>query len=370
MLKKDMTKEDPSSNAFTGIREAVRSIPAYPFVPSNVPHKLDQNEHPYDFPSELKQKALERALNASWNRYPELHADKLRGHIGEYENWDPKGIVITAGSNMLIKLLIELAGIGQSVIAADPTFPVYNLETLMLGGTLRKVPLNSDFSLPAEGLKAEIEAATQAGERGMVYIIQPHAPTGYLDSEDIVKDLVEYADERGWFVLMDEAYYQYGGTDYRDLVRESPRRMSIRTFSKAWGLAHLRAGYLLTSPEIAENLIKLVPAFNINCATQAVIEVALENDSYMKEGVKQLNAERERVLAALADHPTCTAHPSKANFFLLRTPDSVAAYNHLMQQGIITRSQSKLTGLEGCLRVSIGTPADNDALIAAVKSYR
>lgn len=360
---------EKNNEALKSIRQAVRAVPTYPFVPSEVPHKLDQNENPDDFPPALKQKALERMLSYEWNRYPELHADKLRGLIAEYENWDPKGVVLTAGSNLLIKLLLELAGIGQTLISSTPTFPVYSLEALMLDTKLRQVPLNKDFSLPVEELKAEIEAATQAGESGIFYLIQPHAPTGYLDPQAAVQELVEYADERGWIVILDEAYYQYSKTDYRQLVKGHARRLSMRTFSKAWGLAGMRLGYILTSPELAQNVLKLVPAFNISLVTQAVIEEALENDSYMHENVNRAISERDRVLEALQTHPTCKAYHTHTNFFLLRAPDAQSAYVHLLQHGIITRSQDKLPGLEGCLRIGLGNRADNDALLAALASY-
>ncbi|MFC4639078.1 pyridoxal phosphate-dependent aminotransferase [Deinococcus hohokamensis] len=347
-----------------GVRPAVRAVPAYPFTPADVPIKLDQNENPYDFPAELKAEALRRMGERAWNRYPDLHADTLRERVAAYEGWEASGVVLTPGSNVLIKILTELAGIGQTVLTVEPTFSVYTLEASLLGARLVQLPLNEDFSMPVDALKA----ALSAHEPGVLYITQPHAPTGFVDSPEAVRELVDAA--RDWVIVVDEAYHEYSATDYRDLVRQHPNALSLRTFSKAWGLAGIRAGYALTSPALAENLQKLVSAFTMNTLTQCALEVALEQPAYVQERVREGVQERERVLAALRDHPTCEALPSQGNFFLLRVPDPQAAYQHLLSRGIVIRRQDSVPGLRGCLRVAIGSPAENDALIEAVQALR
>ena len=353
----------PSADAGTtpaGVRAAVRDVPAYPFTPLDVPIKLDQNENPYDFPADLKAEALARMAARPWNRYPDLHADTLRDRIAAFEDWDAAGVVVTPGSNVLIKLLTELGGIGQTVLTVNPTFSVYTLEAQLLGAELVQVPLNADFSLPVEALKAELAAR----EPGVLYITQPHAPTGQVDAERDVRALIDAA--QGWIVVLDEAYYQYGGQDYRNLIRANPHCLSLRTFSKAWGLAGLRLGYALAHPELAGQLQKLVPAFNVSLLAQTALEVALENPAYVQQRVAEGLRERTRVLDALAAHPTLEALPSGSNFFLLRSPDAGTTYTHLLSRGIVVRRQDRLHLLEGCLRVAVGTPAENDALLAAL----
>ncbi len=355
------TDQTPTSPALSGVREAVRRTPAYPFTPIDAPVKLDQNESPLDLPAELRKLALERLARTDWNRYPDLHADTLRRQIAAFEDWDPEGVVVTPGSNVLIKLLTELAGVNQTVLSVQPNFSVYSLEASLLGARTVQVPLNGDFSLPVEGLTRELNT----GGPGLLFVTQPHAPTGHLDAKADVKAVLDAAGN-GWVAVLDEAYHQFSGSDGRGLVRGRDNRISLRTFSKAWGLAGLRLGYALTSPELAQNLQKLVSAFNINVLTQTVVLTALEHPSYMRERAAQTVSERERVLAALANHPVYQALPSQANFFLLRTPDADAAYRQLLSKGILVRRQDKLPMLEGCLRVSIGTPQQNDALIAAL----
>ncbi|BDP43118.1 histidinol-phosphate aminotransferase [Deinococcus aetherius] len=364
MTSESLPRTAESPNDPVGVRDAVRAVPAYPFTPVDAPIKLDQNESPYDFPAELKALAAERMLARPWNRYPDLHADTLRERIAAFEGWNPEGVVVTPGSNVLIKLLTELAGIGQTVVTVSPTFSVYTLEAQLLGARLVQVPLGADFSLPVEGLKA----ALRENPPGVLYVTQPHAPTGFADPQAAVRELVEAA--QGWVVVLDEAYHQFSGTDYRDLIRAGGNRIGLRTFSKAWGLAGVRLGYALSTPTLAAHVQKLVSAFNVGLLAQTALEVALEHPGYVEDRAREVVAERERVLAALGGHPVWRAHPSQANFFLLRTPDADAAYRHLLSHGIVVRRQDKLPGLQGCLRVSIGTPAENDVFLAAARDFR
>ncbi|MBB6099025.1 histidinol-phosphate aminotransferase [Deinobacterium chartae] len=349
-----------TSQSLPSVREAVRRTPAYPFTPIDARYKLDQNENPYDFPEELKVLVWERVRSAEWNRYPDIHADHLREVIGRYEDWDPKGIVITPGSNVLIQKITELAGIGQKVLTVKPTFAIYQLEASMLGANLTQVPLNPDFSMPVEDLGRELAA----GGPGVFYVTEPHAPSGFLDDRAAVEAVLEAA-SNSWLTVLDEAYHQYAGCDHRDLIRGREDRVLLRTFSKAWGLAGIRLGYALTTPALATELQKLVPAFNINVLTAATVEVALENPAYMHERVREGVAERERVYARLSEHPTWQVYPSRTNFLLIRTPDASAAYRGLLERGLLVRRQDSGYTLEGCLRMGIGKPHENDAFLEA-----
>lgn len=341
------------------VRPAVLSSPAYPFTPTHAPIKLDQNESPYDFPEALKVLALERTRNTAWNRYPDLNAETVRRAVAKFENWDERGVVVTTGSNVLIGLITELAGMNRRVLTVKPSFSLYALEAHLLEGQLCEVPLRADFSLPLEELKHELETGN-----GVFYLAQPQAPTGRLDPVREVLELLEAAGDR-WIVVIDEAYHQYSGSDYRNVVRGRANVLSLRTFSKAWGLAGLRAGYALTSPELALEIQKLVPPFGFSTLHSAALEVALEHPSFLLERIRETLSERERIAAALQNHPTWTVFPSSTNFMLIRTRDADAAYQGLLERGILVRKQGSNPMLEGCLRVSVGTPEQNSAFIAA-----
>ena len=345
----------------SGVRPEVRSTPAYPFTPVNAPFKLDQNESALDFPLALRKLAMERMLARDWNRYPDLHAETLKAKIGEYEGWNPEGVVVTPGSNVIIKLLTELGGIGRRVLTVQPNFSVYELEGQMLGAQLTRVPLRGDFGLDVAAMQRELAR----GGPGVLFLPQPHAPTGFLDMESDLRAVIEAAGD-DWIVVIDEAYHQYSGSDYKSLVLERGNRVSLRTFSKAWGLAGLRLGYALAGTELAENLQKLVSAFNVSTLTQAVAEVALEHPQYVRARAEEAIWERERMLRKLSGLKKLHAHPSQANFFLLRTPDAAHAYAFLLERGLLVRRQDKQPMLEGCLRISVGTKEQNDLLLTAV----
>ena len=357
-----MSTESPLSS----VRRQVQDIPAYPYVPSRARIKLDQNESPYDFPAELKEKAVQRMLERPWQRYTDLNTTELRSAIGRLEGWDPAGVVVSSGSNVMIKVLTELAGIGQTVLTTDPTFAVYPLEAGMLGAELVKVPVQDDLSLPVEALKKELASRGP----GLFVLIQPQAPTGHADRPEVVRDLVEIAAAHGWLTVIDEAYYQFSGTNYLNLVREHPGVLSLRTFSKAWGLAGLRLGYALAHPELAAQLSKLVPAFSINVLTQSALEVAMEHPGYVQQRVEENARERDRMLAALEGHPHWKAWPSQTNFFLIQTPDDAAAVRLLEEHDVVVRGQKGLPVLGDCLRVSVGQPADNEAFLQAAAAAR
>lgn len=354
------------------IRPAVQASPEYPFNPIDAPVKLDQNESAHDFPPELKQHVLERLAQAAWNRYPDLHSDALCAAIGRHEDWPASGVVVTTGSNVLIPLLTQLSGLGGRVVTVKPNFALYGLGAQLLDVPLTEVPLLPDFGLDVPGLKAALldgdEKGNGAPAKGVLFLPQPHAPTGSLASPEAIATLIAAA--AGWLVVLDEAYVQFSGQDCKAFARAHTNVVLLRTFSKAWGLAGLRLGYLLASDAVAANLRKLVPPFATSVLQTVAAQAALEHPGYMLERAAQVVAERERMFAALQSHPAWTTYPSGGNFLLIRTPDAAQAHADLLAHGVLVRRQDSYFGLEGCIRVSVGTPEQNDRFLAAAFANR
>jgi histidinol-phosphate aminotransferase len=355
------------SNATAAVRQAVLDSPDYPFDPVTAPIKLDQNESFADFPAELKALAFERAQQLPWHRYTDLHAEGLGASIGAYEGWPASGVVVTTGSNVLISLLIQLCAIGGRVVTVKPNFALYALDARLLGASLTEVPLLADHSLDLQALTEALASSPGASEtslpKGVVYIPRPHAPTGSLCAMQDLESLALASE--GWLLVVDEAYHQFAGVHAQDLARRYPHVVLMRTFSKAWGLAGLRLGYVLASSEVAAQLRKLVPPFGVSLLQSVTAQVALEHHSYMVQRVAQTVQERDRVFAALQQHPEWHVYPSHANFLLVRTPDAGVAHARLLQQGVLVRRQDKLHGLGGCFRVTVGTPPENTAFLRA-----
>ena len=337
----------------------VAAIPRYPYAKVQAPIKLDQNESPYDLPEEVKQAALERLAALPLNRYPEMHAESLREAIADFEGWSERGVVLAPGSNVLIQTLVAAA---QRVLDLEPSFPHYQLSATLTATPYQAVPLAEGFALPVDALVA---AMREAETPGVLFIPNPHAPTGAFFSPDALSQLADAASTYGWLMVVDEAYYQFAPAHFKRQAQGQGHVVILRTFSKAWGLAGVRVGYLLASEEVAEVVQNLLPPFVVPATTAAILQAVLEHPGYVAEHAERIRRERERVFVELKAHPTWKAYPSHANFLLVRTPDAEVAYKELLARGVLVRRQDHYPGFEGCIRVSIGTPVENDAFLKA-----
>ncbi len=343
------------------IRPSVRALPRYHYTPRTAEIKLDQNEGPFDLPEEVKTAALQRVASAAWNRYPELHPVTLQRAIAARHHWDPDGVVVTGGSNVLLQALSIVAGIGQTVVTVAPTFSVYALQARLLGAELIEVPLGPGFELPGAALAAATE-----GRRGIAFIANPAAPTGNLHPREGLAPLLARAGD-DWLVALDEAYGDFAGSDHLDLVREGAGLVSVRTMSKAFALAGTRLGYGLMHPLLAAEVRKALLPFSLSSLQAAVALAALEHPEYVRERVRLAVSERERLHAGLLELGGVEPFASATNFVLFRVGDAPRVYRGLLDRGVAVRRQDHLPGLEGCLRVTAGAPAESDAFLLALR---
>ncbi len=352
-------------NPLPPVRPAVLASPDYPFSPITAPIKLDQNESFADFPDELKDLALQRLRQLPWHRYTDLNAEALCEAMARHEGWSPEGTVVTTGSNVLIALLIQLSAMGGGrVVTVKPNFALYGLDAQLLGASLTEVPLREDLSIDTNAVIDVLGTSQGPAPQGVICLPRPHAPTGSLCELDELERLAQ-ASSNGWLLVIDEAYHHFTDHDARELARRHPHVVLLRTLSKAWGLAGLRMGYALASDGVARQLRKLVPPFGVSVLQTVCAQVALEHADYVKERVAQTLRERERLFTALQGHPSWRPLPSHANFLLVRTPDAAQAHAQLLAGGVLVRRQDRLHGLQGCIRVTVGTPEENDAFLRA-----
>jgi histidinol-phosphate aminotransferase len=336
------------------------SLAPYPYRKVEARVKLDQNESPEDLPAAIKARALERLAAAPWNRYPDLAGESVRAAVARFAGWSEAGVAVAPGSNFLVLALGQAA---RRIADTAPSFAYYEGAARLSGVDYRAVRLGTEgdrFTLPVGGLLAAL-----AGEPGVLFLSVPHAPTGALFPRDQVEAVVQAATRTGWLTVLDEAYHQFAGSDLRDLARANPSVCLLRTFSKAWCLGGIRGGYLLGSAEVAGKIQAMLPPFLVPAHTEAILLSALEAPGYVADLARRIAAERDRLVAGLAGHRTWKAHPSSTNFVLVRTPDARAAYEGLLARGILVRRQDHYPGLQGCIRVSAGAPAENDAFLAA-----
>jgi histidinol-phosphate aminotransferase len=340
------------------VRPEVRAARAYHFTARSARIKLDQNESPYDLPPELKTEVWSKLQTLPWNRYSELAAESLRAAVARYHGWDERGVVVASGSNVLIQAFVAACGIAQRVLSVRPTFAVYAEQARLLGAPLTELALEPDFGLPLPQLRRELERGP-----GVFFLANPAAPTGNAFPQNEVAALLEAASPT-WTVVLDDAYHQFADLDLLPLVERYPNAASLRTFSKAFGLGGVRLGYTLTSPDLAEQVQKLLLPFSVSALQVATGLTVLAHPEYVAARALEAKREREWLHAELQGLPL-TVYPSQTNFLLFRVGDAEAFFTALLSEGVLVRRQDHLPGLAGCLRVSVGTPAENRAFIAA-----
>lgn len=346
------------------IRDEVRRAPAYHFRHHPQPVKLDQNEAPDDPGAVLAKELAEAVAALDLNRYPQLHPVDLEVALADRVGWDPDGVVVAAGSNVLIQALVIAAGLGRSVLTVAPTFAVYAAQAGLLGVELVEVPLGERFALPEQELTAALE-----GRAGVAFLADPAAPTGNrLDAVGLERFVSSAAATGRWLTVLDEAYVDFAEGDDLDLARRFDNVAVLRTFSKAAGLAGARLGYLLTKPDIATQVRKVLLPFSVGALQVAAGLLALRRPDLVEARVRVAKDERRRLAATLSLLPGIEVFPSETNFVLFRVGDPAAVHAALLDRGVVVRRQDHLPGLAGCLRVTAVHPHENDAFLSAMES--
>ena len=352
-----------SADGLALIKPAVRSQAAYALVSPQARRKLNQNECPYDLPAELKREVLDEVASLAWQRYPDFSPPGLLVRLAERYGWVPDGVLVGNGSNELIQATLSVTlGPGDVVVAPTPTFSLYRLLTNVLGGRYVPVGLGPEFEYDVNRL---IEAAVR--ERARVVILNsPNNPTGSALPDGAVEQVLAQTDA---LVVCDEAYQDFGGPSAIPLLRRSSRLVVLRTFSKAFGMAGLRFGLALAHPDVARELAKGKLPYNVNVVTLAAAAIALRHAASLEERTREIVATRDRFIQGLREISGLKVFPSSANFVLIRllaVPAPEAYQRLLMQHGILVRDVSSAAELGDCLRISIGTPEDMDAVLQAL----
>lgn len=349
---------DPSPSEI--IRPEVRATVAYSLTHFDADVKLDQNENPYEIPRELKERVLRRVLDRDWGRYPEFVPHETIRRLAELTGWKEDGILVGNGSNELIYVsLIATIEPGRRVVISQPTFAIYKQMASILGATVDEVTLDPrDFSF-------DVPAIADAASRADVVILcSPNSPTGTLLAQGDAEEILRRA--RG-LVVVDEAYHEFSHQTLFPLLERYGNLILLRTFSKAKALAGLRFGYMLASPGLAREFAKARLPYSVNIFTLAAAEVAIEDASLSEDSVGLLVGERERLAVELGKRSGVEVFPSQANFLLLRTEHPAGAvFDALYRQGVLVRNVSGYPLLERALRVSVGTPVENDRFLASL----
>jgi histidinol-phosphate aminotransferase len=345
------------------VKRRVRELRPYALTPERARIKINQNENSWDAPEALKRETLERLRTRAWSRYPDFVPVGLHEKLARFSEWTPDGIIAGNGSNELIQaLLMVTVGEGKRVLISEPTFALYRQIATVLGGDIVSVPLKHDLTYDVQALRAAIET----GEPEVTIICSPNNPTAcVMESPDLVS-LLESS--RG-LVVVDEAYFEFAGQTIVPLLERYVNLVVLRTFSKAMAMAALRIGYLLAAPDLAREISKAVLPYNLNVISQTAAEVAVEMyEAHLRPLVRRIVDERERLYAEIARIEGLQPFPSQANFLVVRSKtEPRRIFSELLRRDILIRDVSGYPMLGDCFRLSIGTPEENDQLLAALR---
>jgi histidinol-phosphate aminotransferase len=345
------------------VKPACRAVGAYTLQAREARVKLNQNENPWDLPEELKRRVLAEALERPWSRYPDFDPAALLERLARFAGWRADGLLAGNGSNELIEaLLMVTVSAGTRVVIPQPTFTLYGLLTKLLGGQAVEVPLDADLGYDAEALLF----ARREAQAPLTIVCSPNNPTGGVLPLDDVERLCEDGDG---LVVIDEAYHEFSGQSAVPLLGRHPNLVVLRTFSKALGLAGLRVGYLLASPELVREINKARLPYNLNFFSQAAALVALDEAELLGERVRRLVELREELQAALRRTPGVSrVVPSRANFVLfeLERARPRDVFEAVYRRGVLVRDVSGYPRLARALRVSVGSEEQNRAFLAAL----
>ncbi len=345
------------------VKEAVRSQKAYSLTPRPAPVKIDQNENPYDLPETLKRRVLEEALGRPWSRYPAFEPKELLETLASFSGWRSDGILAGNGSNELIEaLLVVTVGPGTKVVVPEPTFTLYGLLTRILGGEVVSVALDADLEYDSEA----VARARRDNAAPVTIVCSPNNPTGCVFPRDHVDRLCRETDG---LVVVDEAYHEFADQSVVPLLADNVNLVVLRTFSKAMGLAGLRVGYLLASPDLVREVNKARLPYNVNFFSQMAAMATIDAWGALQETVRRIVAAREEVFTELREIPGVRPYPSKANFILFAVdgPGPRAVFEDLLSRGALVRDVSAYPRLAQCLRVSVGTEGENRLFLDALR---
>jgi histidinol-phosphate aminotransferase len=345
-------------------RDDLRELEGYHSPQLDVAVRLNTNESPFAPPPTFIARWLDELRDAPLNRYPDRGARALREALGAHLEQPPSRLFCANGSNEVLQtLLLTYGGAGRKAAMFEPTYALHAHIARITGTEVVVGERRADFGIDA----AAARALLAEHEPSIVFVCSPNNPTGTVEPAATVEALLGVGGSH--LVVVDEAYGEFAPWSALELVRDDRALVVVRTYSKVWSMAALRLGFAVGPTWVVEELEKVVLPYHLASATQIAGRLALELGDEMDDRVQRLIAERERVATALTQLDGVTVYPSGANFLLFAPAgDAHERWQQLVDHGVLVRDFSRWPRLEGCLRVTIGTPAENDAFLAALRS--
>ena len=341
------------------VRPEVRDLKAYHVSEPHVPVKLHANESPFNLSGELTGRISSEAAKIAYNRYPDPSSADLRNVMAGQLGVPVNQLLLGNGSDELIQMIImAFGGHAAPVIIPSPTFSMYRNIALSLGESVKAVPLDSSFELDGPAMLNECKKGPS-----IVFISYPNNPTGNCFSEDVI---IKILDSSEGIVVIDEAYFDYSRKSFIEKLGNYPNMIILRTLSKI-GLASLRLGVLIAGEELVQIVNRVRLPYNIGSMQQAAAFQALSLRDDIDSGIALVTGERVRLAAEMSSIEGLEIFRSDSNFILFRVQDADGLFEDLIGEGVLIRNLNLPGPLKDCLRVTAGTPAENDKFIDALK---
>ena len=334
-----------------------------PYDPKYLPadYMLSANESPYNIPDDIRYEIRKRLKRLDFNRYPDPLANELRDLIADGNGLERENVLVgNGGDELLFNTALAFGGPGRKFLNTSPTFSVYTANAFLTGTEVVDIPRLANYRVD------EMAILTRVAEGDIDFIIltSPNNPTGQLVNETFIRHLLESTDA---LVMVDEAYGEFSRMTCRPLLGQHKNLVILRTFSKAFSCAGVRLGYLLGSAEVISEYMKVRQPYSVDAVSQLIGCTVYEKRRLFSPGIQQIIAERDRMMEELAKIEELTVYPSDANFILVKLDRADEMWEKLYERGVLVRDFSHAPQLEGCLRLTVGTVKENNALLKALK---
>jgi histidinol-phosphate aminotransferase len=314
---------------------------------------------------DANENSLGSVLNQNFHRYPDPLQKRLKQKLSTIKDIPAENIFVGNGSDEAIDLLIRaFCNPGaDAILIFPPTYGMYEVAAEINDVTINKILLTNDYQLDIVAIKNGIDKNTK-----IIFVCSPNNPTGNLLDTKSIEWLLQHFNG---IVVVDEAYIDFAGTEsWMKKLDQYPNLVVLQTLSKAWGLAGLRIGFAYASKEVINVLNKIKPPYNISEATQQMALQALQREKEAKEKTCVLIRQKERLLQEFKAFDFIKkTYPSDANFILVKVDHATALYKYLLGKNIVVRNRSSQPLCENSLRITVGTPGENDTLLTALKNY-
>lgn len=331
------------------------------FTPVDV--LLSANENSFGVPADVRAAMTEAVAGLALNRYPDPMGNLLRDDLAAWHGVARENVVVgNGGDELLFNLMLAFGGEGRTLVDCPPTFSIYGLYAQLTRTNVVRVQRDPEtLDINYDAVMAE------AANADIVMLTTPNNPTGNLVDRGWIERLAASTDA---LIVVDEAYVEFAGADATciPLVQKYDNIAVLRTFSKAYGLAGVRCGYVIASEDVINGMAAVRQVYSTDVCAQAVARVAAQRHEEFQPVIDLLCQERQRLLDAFAEMDGVRAWPSAANFILVRVPDGRQTHQALRDEfSILVRDFSGSADLPNCLRITVGTPEENNRVIAALK---